>query len=291
MKKNKLEHKLEVVKDLSLFEKILDRSVENQSGTNIRLLNKFLARAYFNNKEGLKELFEHENELMKGIATSAYHLITGDIKPCQTVEFGGLGAIIKKSEEGLKFNQRQLNFAEISERALKKSINSDLALFCTFNSDLALEESINSGRALIQSTNSGTTLHKSINSGSALYSSNNLDDALLSSINLDCSLGDSINSDSVLNFSVNRGESLRGSLNRGYVLMDSINSDKALKDSLNIEHVLLESICQHTTLENSTFSGEAFYLATIDLMTLVSLRKIKPEDVEKEYSFEPFWRS
>lgn len=78
-----------------------------QNGNRIRQVVRAAAKAYQSNPEQLKEYFNHDENLLAGIATSAYHRITGDLNPCQEIKYGGLGVIIDNSEEGLSLTPRE----------------------------------------------------------------------------------------------------------------------------------------------------------------------------------------
>ena len=193
------------------FAYLLQIAVDKRNGNRIRHLVRIVAHAYSQNPKKLKNYFNNENQLVAGIATSAYHFLTGKITPIQKKEFGGLGAIINQSKENLKFNKKQLWFAKISGNSLRYSENSEDSLW---NSE-------NSGFSLLGSENSGFSLWNSENSGFSLFSSKNSDYSLWYSENSGDSLRDSDNS----------GFSLRKSKNSGDSLRYSENSDGSLQDS------------------------------------------------------------
>jgi len=127
---------------------LLEYAVDKSRGNFVRALMRIIAKAYEKNPETLRRYFNHENQKIAGIATSAYHFLTGDIKPIQTRNFGGLGAIINDSEESLKFGRNQLNFAKLCGDALWYSENNGYALWHSENNGNALWKSENSGDAL-----------------------------------------------------------------------------------------------------------------------------------------------
>ena len=167
------------------FADLLQTAFDKKNGNRIRHLVRIVAHAYSQNPEELENYFNNENQLVAGIATSAYHFLTDKITPIQTKAFGGLGAIINQSGDGLKFNQKQLWFAKISGDALRYSENGGNSLWYSENSDSSLWDS----------ENSNSSLWDSENSGDSLLGSKNSDDSLLGSKNYDCSLWDSKNSD------------------------------------------------------------------------------------------------
>ena len=203
------------------FVELVETAYNKNKGNRIRHLVRILADSYQENPERLKSYFNNKNFLITGIATSAYHFLTGDIKPIQSRKFGGLGAIINDSEKGLTFNRNQLYFSK--------------------NSGDALWDSENSGDALKYSKNSGDALKYSKNSDSALRDSKNSGDALKYSENSDSALKDSENSDYALWGSKNSVDALWGSKNSGDALKYSKNSDSALRDSKNSGDALKHS--------------------------------------------------
>lgn len=150
------------------FVKLLENSFENKNGNRIRHLVRIVANSYSENPEKLKEYFENQDKLVVGIATSAYHFLTGDIEPIRTLEYGGLGSIINESDEGLKFNQNQLWFAKLSGNSLWNSENSGDSLKYSENNDDSLDWSKNSENSLEYSKNEGNSLTCSENSGNSL---------------------------------------------------------------------------------------------------------------------------
>ena len=165
-----------------------------RNGNRIRDIVKVVAKTYEKNPVEIMKYFNHEDRKIAGIATSAYHLLTGDLTPMCRREFGGLGAIINDSEFGLTFGRNQLQFSENSGVALTGSKNSEYALCFSENSGYALRDSENSGSALNGSKNSGSALRDSENSEDALCGSENSEDALRGSENTPFVLRDSKNS-------------------------------------------------------------------------------------------------
>jgi len=132
MKSRELTKQEKELKLVGLIKNVFDA----KNGNGVRKLVKIVSNAYDENPEKLRKYFNSDNLLVVGIATSAYHFLTGDIRPIQTREYGGLGAIINDSEEGLKFNRNQLSFAKLSGFALQNSTNSGKALFSSENSGI-----------------------------------------------------------------------------------------------------------------------------------------------------------
>ena len=95
------------------------------NGNRIRHLVRVISNAYKENPKQLKKYFNDQKPQIAGLATSAYHFLTGKIKPIQKKKFGGLGAIINKTKSHLKFKKRQLNFAKLTGDALQFSKNSE----------------------------------------------------------------------------------------------------------------------------------------------------------------------
>ncbi len=268
-----------------LLKRVYDRAIERKDGARLRHLTRVISRAYQESPEELGDYFEAKDELVAGIATSAYYYLTGNIIPIQKIEYGGLGAIITEnlekvtsfhpgcvfgtgrdlgteSSKRLEFNRCQLQFARLSGTALKKSINSDDALKYSENSEYSLWYSENSGNslqysknsdcALQTSENSGNSLQHSINSGhSFLGGSRNSGNALQYSCNFGNSLNVSTNSGNSLQYSVNLGESLRNSTNSGFALFKSRNSQNSLYRTYNSEFVLFLSKNSDKALDDS----------------------------------------
>lgn len=183
-----------IKKKLSFREKerktirILKEAYANKDGNVLRLLNKTIAKYYQENPVKLKRYFKNKNELISGIATSAYHSLTGDITPITKIDKGGLGAIIHESEENLKFGRHQLHFSKISGDALKKSKNKGYSFWNSIFTKNACEESINSEHSIRysefhlgagwKSTNSGNSLWYCKFYEHTLWHSNNVGDVL-----------------------------------------------------------------------------------------------------------------
>lgn len=192
-----------------------------RTGNRIRHLVRIISKAYEKNPIKLRKYFNHTNKFIAGISTAAYHFLTGDIKPIQTREFGGLGAIINDSEENLVFNKSQLWYAKLSGNALKKAHNSDRVLFYSENSGHSLYYSNNKGRVLELSKNSDYALECSENKYALFYS-------------------------------LNKDHSLKYSKNRSHTMFSSINLDNALERSEN-NGSLTSSVNLDNTLENSKY--------------------------------------
>lgn len=203
-------------KKLNLREKekklirILKEAYVDQNGNAIRLLNRTIAKAYQENPKKLKRYFKYGNELLAGIATSSYHFISGDIKPITKIKKGGLGAIVRDSEENLRFSREQLHFSRIRGDALKKSRNKGNSLWYSEITENAGEESINSENSMSYSKFKLGALWKSKNSGNAL---------------IHCELYDN-----VLWNSQNTGDVLRCCRKGKYVLKASTNTKKVQKN-------------------------------------------------------------
>ena len=230
-----------------LLAKLLVPSIDHrelnvrESGNRIRHLTRVIAASYKNDPEELRKFFEVSdqsvgnlaseeqlliNQFVAGIATSAYHFLTGDITSIQTVEYGGLGAIISKSEPNLKFSKEQLNYAKISGTSLKNSRNKAHALWYSENSENALQNSKNKEGALIHSINSGSALKNSRNKGCALQDSQNSENAL------------------------------RGSKSTGYSLRFSTNIDNAKKLAINTDDLRRERDYANIMQANRDYESE-----------------------------------
>lgn len=170
------------------FSSLLQTAFDKRNGNRIRHLVRIIANAYSQNPEELKNYFDNENQLVEGIATSAYNFLTNEITPIQEKEFGGLGAIINQSKENLKFNKKQLWFARIGGDSLWGSYNSEDSLWFSENSDESLKYSKNSGKSLMGSNNCGASLRFSENSEKSLRYSKNQENSLWDSYNIDSSL-------------------------------------------------------------------------------------------------------
>ena len=212
------------------FAGLLQTAFDKRNGNRIRHLVRIVAHAYSQNPEELENYFNNENQLVAGIATSAYHFLTDKITPIQTKAFGGLGAIINQSDKNLKFNKKQLWFAKISGDSLNCSENSEDSLWYSKNSEDSLGYSKNSEDSLWYSKNDGDALRYSKNSSFSLLGSGNSDYSLLGSDNSDYSLWYSKNSNFSLKYSKNNGSSLGGSTNSKNSLKYAENSQQ-LKDS------------------------------------------------------------
>lgn len=110
------------------FGELVNRLYDQKKGNMLRLIVRNVAEAYNENPSALLPYFSHKNEKIAGIATSAYHLLTEDIRPMQLSEYGGLGAIIEKGCIGEDFRANQLHFSKISGTALQHTNNSGNAL-------------------------------------------------------------------------------------------------------------------------------------------------------------------
>lgn len=113
--------------ELRDISKKLIEDYKSQRGDLIRQKVRVIAEDYKDRAEKLKDYFDNENPLIGGIATSAYHFITGDITPMQSRQLGGLGAIILESQSDLEFKLDQLYFAQIFGTSLRGAKLSDNA--------------------------------------------------------------------------------------------------------------------------------------------------------------------
>ena len=248
---------------------LIEKLYNIKNGNRMRQVVRIVAKAYKQNPEQLKEYFNHEHDKLAGIATSAYHLLTGDIMPIQETEYGGLGAIIEKSEKGLEFRKCQLQFAKLSKRALQKSKNKEQALQYSenieqalqdsMNSEQALQYSINKGETLQNSINKGETLQNSINKGEALKYSKNENQTLQHSRNTNQTLWHSKNTDTSLHNSINEENALWHSENTGNALEKSQNTGDTLYKSKNSKESLWYSENRKRSLQESQNSGESLY--------------------------------
>jgi hypothetical protein len=241
----------------------VNRAYELKRGDRIRQVARIVADAYKGKSNQLKEYFDHGDEKLAGIATSAYFMLTDDMRPLKGAGFGGLGLILSEPCPGEhhSFSRNQLHFARLSGFALNHSMNSGNALWHSRNSGGALNDSENSGCALKWSINTDHTLWSSLNSDDALAESTNLSMALDKSVNkgralsksenFQGALKDSQNSDSALSNSKNLGQyCLHESINRNNALNGSVNLDGALRDSQNFGWALVDST-NYVALEES----------------------------------------
>lgn len=127
-----------------LAEKIKERA----NGNRARHLVNNLAESYKSNPEELRKYFSNNTPLISGLATAVYGMLTGDLTPVQSREYGGFGITLNSSRENLSFSRNQLWFAKLSGDALLNSENSGNDLWRSKNSDYALLGSENSGKAL-----------------------------------------------------------------------------------------------------------------------------------------------
>lgn len=236
-----------------LFNLVVVRVKKN--GNRVRHLTRVIASAYEDNPDELKKYFEDSNGFVAGIATSAYHFLTGDIKPIQKIEDGGLGAIISQSENGLKFSKWQLRFAKLTGTALQYSRNRGSALMYSENSGDALKGSRNKGYTLMYSKNSGNALRDSGNKRYALEDSENSEDALEGSKNSGYSLNTLKNSGNAVKYAENRDALSR---QREYVRVNLKNEQDALRRSeksiwSRLSDSLLEWMDEH--IEDTRYAG------------------------------------
>lgn len=252
--------------------RLIERAYDNKKGCSLRRLVKTVAKAYEGNLNALAGYFGHDNDKLAGIATSAYHLLTGNYEPMQQIEYGGLGAIIHAEKRDysttLSFGRNQLHFAGLSGHALYDSENSGNALWFSENSGDALQSSKNSEKSLQCSKNSGQALMYSKNSDEALWHSRNSGLALGSSKNSGKSLWHSENSGLTLGYSENNGESLRYSRNNAGALDASRNFEDALWYAFNSQKALQCSQNHDNVLAYSTNSGSALMRSRNKLGTL-----------------------
>ena len=197
------------------LEELLEKEIKEEKiiGDEIRNLTRIIANDYSENPEKLEKLYNHPNKHLAGMATSAYHFLTGDIDPIGKIDFGGFGAIIDKSEAGLEFNRNQLFwYAEISKRALEGLKISGLRPF--WHSDII-----------------GYALRNAINTGSSFWFSNLRDGALEGSVNSEHALGHAVIIDKALRKTYNKGYALKCARVSGDALGAAVISDYALRYS------------------------------------------------------------
>ena len=103
------------------IESLLRTAVDNQNGNRVRHLALILAEEYKNKPNALMRVItsdydSYSDELFKGLCTSAYYAITGDMKPMFGEKYGGLGATLTYSDDSKKyiFNEDQFRFARTS---------------------------------------------------------------------------------------------------------------------------------------------------------------------------------
>ena len=167
------ETKQKEIESLTKIESLAQEITEKRNGNRARQLVNLVAKHYKDTPPNLKEFFNHQNEYIQGISTSAYGMLTGDLSPIQEKKSGGWGITLPTSKEGLSFSQNQLWFAKLSGYALSDSENSGYALGHSKNRENALWFSENRENALGHSKNRENALLGSKNSGDALSNSEN----------------------------------------------------------------------------------------------------------------------
>ena len=100
------------------LERILDKVVNlNQESIGGRRINsnrvRDITKIIVKNYEGklsddLESYFCHENKAVRGISTSAYAMITGDLKYVRACDTGGLGIILSTGGHNMVFKDKQL---------------------------------------------------------------------------------------------------------------------------------------------------------------------------------------
>ena len=77
-----------------ILEKVVNFDEHRINSNRARQITKIIARKYKNDAEGLRDYFTCENDAVKGVVTSAYAMITGDLNPITECHTGGLGVIL-----------------------------------------------------------------------------------------------------------------------------------------------------------------------------------------------------
>jgi hypothetical protein len=177
------------MKDTNKLERVLKGMVDAKNGNRVRQITNAIVKRYVQNPEELKDYFFHPNELVQGVATGAYAMITGDLGPALSKEYGGLGATLDYTKLGLSTSRKQLHFAKLLGTALCKSNNSGFSLWFaeTYGNSLggsknsedalayakthenSLTESENTGRALLRTENRGNSLFRQQRMGFTLF--------------------------------------------------------------------------------------------------------------------------
>lgn len=184
--------------DIEKLDELLGKITGEENGNRVRHLTRIISKAYSENPGKLEDLYNNPNQFIAGIATSAYYLLTGDMTPIIETDFGGFGAIIGNTEEGLKFNCHQLWYSEIgkyglwnaniSGKALRYAdTGEDSLMYANISGDASWHTN-NSGDSSRYAKLSGRALWHSRNSGRALGDSDSKEKALAYSKNIDYSL-------------------------------------------------------------------------------------------------------
>ncbi|MBN1175682.1 hypothetical protein JXA48_03485 [Candidatus Woesearchaeota archaeon] len=105
----------------------VDKSVIH-SRQKIQRLRQIVTNAYRDNPDGLKRYFNYDLPVFAGLASSAYFQLTGDISPCLSLVYGGLGSVVNDSPENLKIGRCQFHYSTIGKHAFGKASLDDLAL-------------------------------------------------------------------------------------------------------------------------------------------------------------------
>ncbi len=169
------------------FRRLVNSLYESKNGNAIRNLVSTVAKAYEKRPEDLIDFlsskyrpdkieqtffFNQTADLVEGIATSAYHALTGDIDPMQNTVYGGLGASISESDKRLLFSNSQLQFAKVSGTALQESCLMESALKYAIVSDDALQKSWSWREVLMGAHISGNAMQYAIHQGNGLDAKN-----------------------------------------------------------------------------------------------------------------------
>ena len=170
------------INEIERIAKLADKIARKKDGNRARQLVRSVSKHYFNNPKAIRKFFSYPNEFIRGIATSAYSMITGDIIPCTEHDCGGWGITLNEGGNGLYFSRHQLWFSKIGGNALE-GIRRD---------GNASWYSVNDGNSSANSRNNGNSLWNSENGGNAFLNSLNVGWTLAGSINRECSFRESI---------------------------------------------------------------------------------------------------
>ena len=94
----------------------------------IQRLNRIICHNYRKDPERLRGYFNAAEDILAGLATSAYFQLTGDMRPCLERMRGGLGAIVSDSVEGLDIGRLQFPYSTIRREAFRDANAKDFAL-------------------------------------------------------------------------------------------------------------------------------------------------------------------
>ncbi|MBI2140737.1 hypothetical protein HYU14_07485 [Candidatus Woesearchaeota archaeon] len=242
----------ELIDELTVLMGGPTREVVDRSGVINRM--KKLAEQFRGNPKGLFPYFERDN-LLGGVAASAYLWLTskdgpGDIVPILEHPWGGLGAIVHETPEGLEVGGNRFDCSVIG------------------------------GHAFPGAVTRGNAFQYSVISGSALRNSENYDDTLQHSRKERWALEGSMNYD----------RSGQDSFNRGWAYNGSANAQDSHQGSFNLELAFANSNFYDGAGKGCTWCHYASAHAQSKGKTLPFLRRLfslKPKSVKLPTEAKP----